>query len=88
METIGGLVQTVPAHATVMIFGLPSLSATLTITAGSGYSILPGFQICFAIFHLSRIICLLFLLQVSDQNRDHLFLSGYDPLQKDLFGIT
>ncbi len=46
--SIAGFVHTVPVHATVMIFDLPDLSAVLTITAGSGYSIFPGFQICFA----------------------------------------
>ncbi len=47
MYTIGGLVQTVPVHATVMILSRPLLSATVTRTAGRGYSILPGFQACF-----------------------------------------
>ena len=36
MDTIGGLVHTVPAQATVMILSLPSPSVTLTITAGRG----------------------------------------------------
>ena len=36
IDTIGGLEQTVPVHATVKIFGFPSLSATETMTAGSG----------------------------------------------------
>ena len=48
METIGGLVQTVPAHATVRMFGLPESAGLLhsgsevpgywqlTMTAGSG----------------------------------------------------
>ena len=39
----------VPAHATVIILSLPSESATVTITAGRGYSIFPGFQVCFPI---------------------------------------
>ena len=36
IDTIGGFVQTVPAHATVIILSFPSPSETLTITAGSG----------------------------------------------------
>jgi hypothetical protein len=47
MDTMGGVVQTVPAQAMVMIFGFSSPRAQLTITAGTGYSILPGFQCCF-----------------------------------------
>jgi hypothetical protein len=43
MESIGGLVQTVPAHATVMRLALSPLPQ-LTRTAGTGHSILPGFQ--------------------------------------------
>jgi hypothetical protein len=49
IDTIGGFVHTVPAHATVMMLSLPLLSATLTITAGTGFNIFPGFQFCFAI---------------------------------------
>ena len=36
MDTIGGLVQTVPAQATVIILSFPSPSLTLTITTGRG----------------------------------------------------
>ena len=35
-DSMGGSVQTVPAHATVRIFGLPSGPAQLTIATGTG----------------------------------------------------
>ena len=41
-ESRGGLVQTVPAQATVMMLGLCVLSAQLTITTGVGDSSAPG----------------------------------------------
>jgi hypothetical protein len=46
MDTIGGFVQIVPAHAMVMMLAFPSRSATLTMTAGTGFNILPGFHVC------------------------------------------
>jgi hypothetical protein len=47
METIGGVVFTVPAHATVMIFGLsPGFGPQAdTITAGTGLSREQGFRL-------------------------------------------
>ena len=47
---MAGEEQTVPAHAIVMILGFSSGSPQLTITAGTGYSIFPGLQYCFAMF--------------------------------------
>ena len=47
IETIGGFEQTVPAHATVIMSGRSPFRAQLTITAGTGYSILPPLQTCF-----------------------------------------
>ena len=41
--------QTVPVQATVIIFGFSPCLLQLTITAGSGYSILPGFHTCLPI---------------------------------------
>src|SRR5699024_10371909 len=55
---MGGFVHTVPVHAIVIILSFPSGSAVLTITAGRGYSIFPGFQICFDIFCLLRLLLL------------------------------
>ena len=52
MEIIAGDEQDVDAHATVMIFGFSSPRLQLTITAGTGYSILPGFQNCLPILLL------------------------------------
>src|SRR5699024_9137430 len=52
MDTMGGFVQTVPVHATVVILSFPFPSVTLTMTAGRGYSIFPGFHCCFAMSHL------------------------------------
>ena len=49
IDTIAGDEHTVPAHATVIILGLSPVLAQLTITAGTGYSIFPGFQNCFPI---------------------------------------
>ena len=46
IETIGGFEQTVPAHATVIMSGLSPFRAQLTITAGTGYSMLPPLQTC------------------------------------------
>ena len=48
-----GAEQTVPAQATVMIFGFSPGRAQLTITAGTGYSMLPPRQLCFPIFFSS-----------------------------------
>src|SRR5699024_7607778 len=53
---IGGSLQTVPVHATVIIFALPFLSIRLTITAGTGYTIFPAFHICFAIIFLPKLL--------------------------------
>lgn len=39
----------VPVHATVIIFGISFSSQQLTITAGTGYSIFPGFHSCLSI---------------------------------------
>ena len=50
MDTCAGSEQMVPAHATVMILGVSPGRAQLTMTAGTGYSILPGFQYSFDIF--------------------------------------
>lgn len=49
MDTCAGSEQMVPAHATVMMLGSPG-RPQLIITAGTGYSILPGFQYSFDIF--------------------------------------
>ena len=49
---MGGLVQMVPVQATVTMSEAPDASAQLTITAGSGYSMFPPRQTCFAISSL------------------------------------
>jgi hypothetical protein len=49
MDTIAGLLQTVPAHAIVIIFALCSELSQLTMTAGMGYNIFPGFHSSFSI---------------------------------------
>ena len=76
MDTIGGFVQTVPAHATVIILSFPSPSVTLTITAGRGYSIFPGFHVCFYILFLCP-LCKITLqnLRCFHHFRNQLFLS-------------
>ena len=40
----------VPVQATVIMLSFPCPSVTLTITAGRGYSIFPGFHVSFIIF--------------------------------------
>ena len=45
---MGGLVQTVPVHATVTMSDSPAALAQLTITTGSGYSMFPPRHVCFA----------------------------------------
>ena len=52
-DTIGGLVHTVPAHATVIILLFPLSSQQLTITTGNGYSIFPALNVTFSIIILS-----------------------------------
>ena len=47
---LAGEVARFLTRATVIISSSPLPSVTLTITAGSGYSILPGFHVCFVIF--------------------------------------
>jgi hypothetical protein len=47
---MGGSEHTVPAQATVIIFGLSPERQQLTITAGTGYNILPGFQYSLVLF--------------------------------------
>ena len=47
-DTIAGEEQTVPVHATVIIFGRSPGRWQLTMTAGSGYSMFPGLKYCFA----------------------------------------
>jgi hypothetical protein len=59
MDTIAGSEHTVPAHATVMIFGFSPALLQLTITAGTGYSIFPAFQDCFPIILTSLYLNLL-----------------------------
>ena len=44
MYAIGGLVHMVPVHATVKIFDSVSISPHETMTAGSGYIMLPGLK--------------------------------------------
>ena len=48
MDTIAGSLHMVPAHAIVTMFGFSPGLWQLTITAGTGYNIFPGFQFCFA----------------------------------------
>jgi hypothetical protein len=50
IDTIGGSEFTVPAQATVIMLGFPAVSAHVTITTGTGFNNVEGFQICFAIF--------------------------------------
>jgi hypothetical protein len=52
MESMGGSELMVPAHPTVIILGFPEASAHVTITTGTGLSIVDGFQTCFAILQL------------------------------------
>ena len=49
MDSMAGEEQIVPAHATVIILGFSPSRPQLTITAGTGYSILPGLKYCLAI---------------------------------------
>jgi hypothetical protein len=44
MDTMGGSELIVPVHATVMILGFPRLSILVTITTGTGLSIVEGFH--------------------------------------------
>ena len=46
MYASAGSVQIVPVHAIVSTLSFPLLSVHVTNTAGSGYTIFPGFQIC------------------------------------------
>ena len=47
---MGGLVQIVPVQETVMMLNSPLTAPQLTITAGSGYIMVPGFHISLLIF--------------------------------------
>jgi hypothetical protein len=49
IDTIGGFVQTVLHHATVIILLFPFSSQQLTITTGNGYNIFPGLNATFSI---------------------------------------
>ena len=48
IDNIGGSEHTVPAHATVIILGLISYLPQLTITTGTGLSIVPGLKVTFS----------------------------------------
>ena len=65
MDSMAGSEQTVPAHATVMILSLSPNRPQLTITAGTGYSIFPGFQCCFAMLSPFLELHTIFLKQLS-----------------------
>jgi hypothetical protein len=44
---MGGLVHIVPVHAMVMMLYSSSIAPQVTMTAGRGYIIVPGFQFTF-----------------------------------------
>ena len=75
IETMGGLVHTVPAQATVMILSCPSSSAAVTMTTGRGYSIFPAFHSILLISVLPPASAVA-LLESPDKGRDQLFLPG------------
>jgi hypothetical protein len=50
MDSMGGSELIVPAQAKVMMFAFPSESAHVTMTTGTGFSIVDGFQTCLDMF--------------------------------------